>query len=95
MRFFNSTALIAPLLPASCGLMLSSATVQAADLDWYGKLDVQALSVNRGLSRYADQGRQLELPFSRLGIKGQQQLNEDLAVIFVYEWQYCASRHFG
>ena len=58
--------------------MLSSAAVQAADINWYGKLDVQALSVNRGIYRYADQGRQLELPFSRLGIKGQQQLNDEL-----------------
>jgi len=87
MRVFNRKALLYPLLPACCGSMLCSSAVMAADLDWYGKLDVQALSVNRGLYRYADQGRQLELPFSRLGIKGQQQLNDELAVIFVYEWQ--------
>lgn len=87
MRVFNRKALLYPLLPACCGSMLCSSAVMAADLDWYGKLDMQALSVNRGLYRYADQGRQLELPFSRLGIKGQQQLNDELAVIFVYEWQ--------
>lgn len=56
-------------------------------LEWYGKLDVQALSVDQGLFRYADQGSQLEMPFSRLGIKGKQRLNDDLALIFVYEWQ--------
>ncbi len=83
MAAYNSLGLVATI----AGSILSAATVQAAEIDWYGKLDVQALSVNRGLYRYADQGRQLELPFSRLGIKGQQQLNDELAVIFVYEWQ--------
>ncbi len=83
MAAYNSLGLVATI----AGLILPAATVQAAEIDWYGKLDVQALSVNRGLYRYADQGRQLELPFSRLGIKGQQQLNDELAVIFVYEWQ--------
>lgn len=73
-------------------ILLSSATaVHAVDfdpkIDWYGKLDVQALSVNQGLFRYADQGTQLEMPFSRLGIKGKQALSDDLALIFVYEWQ--------
>lgn len=67
----------ATLLPAQ-----SSETLQ-----FYGKVDLQALSVNRGLFRYADAGSQLELPFSRLGLKGQQALTEDLKLIYVYEWQ--------
>lgn len=68
-----------------CGA--ASAAEFSPKLEWYGKLDVQALSVNQGLFRYADQGTQLEMPFSRLGIKGKQALTDDLALIFVYEWQ--------
>lgn len=82
LKFKQSVA--AAILLCSC---VVSATEFTPNLEWYGKLDVQALSVNQGLFRYADQGTQLEMPFSRLGFKGKQALTEDLALIFVYEWQ--------
>ncbi|RVU37506.1 porin [Rheinheimera riviphila] len=78
-------------LGAVATLLMCSGAAPAAEfnpkLAWYGKLDVQALSVDQGLFRYADQGHQLEMPFSRLGLKGKQALTDDLALIFVYEWQ--------
>lgn len=76
-------------ITAAAALFVCNMSVAAVEpeLTWYGKLDVQALSVNHGLFRYADQGTQLELPFSRLGFKGKQALTDDIAFIFVYEWQ--------
>ena len=80
---------LAGVTGSTLGFALFVLPTQAAgaELSWYGKLDVQALSVNQGLYRYADPGRQIGLPFSRLGLKCKQQLFDDVAVIFVYEWQ--------
>jgi predicted porin len=83
----HKMSLLALLCCSGSALTIAPTPAQAMDLDAYGKLDVQALSVQRGFYRYADQGRQLELPFSRLGIKGQQALTDELSLIFVYEWQ--------
>jgi predicted porin len=75
-------------LVLSCALMLTS-TAQAEQFNWgfYGKLDVQALYADANLLRYADQGWQIEAPFSRLGLKADQALTDDLKLIAVYEWQ--------
>ncbi len=61
----------------------------AAAFEWdlYGKLELQALHVDNGLYRYADQDWQIEAPFSRLGFKAKQQLTYDVDLIMVYEWQ--------
>lgn len=61
----------------------------AAAFEWdlYGKLELQALHVDNGLYRYADQGWQIEAPSSRLGFKAKQQLTDDVDLIMVYEWQ--------
>ncbi len=66
-----------------------TAPLQAKDFNWdfYGKLDVQALYTDANLLRYADQGWQIEAPFSRLGLKADQALTDDLKLIAVYEWQ--------
>ncbi len=83
----HKKSLLALLCGSASALILLSTSAQAMEFDTYGKLDVQALSVQRGFYRYADQGRQLELPFSRLGVKGKQALTDQLSLIFVYEWQ--------
>jgi predicted porin len=70
-----------------CTLAFTASKVNAFEWDWYGKLELQALDVDKGLYRYADQGRQIEVPFSRLGLKAKHQLTDGLAIIAVYEWQ--------
>lgn len=73
---------------ALCACSLVSTTVvEAVEWDWYGKLELQALDIDQGLYRYSDQGRQIEAPFSRLGVKAKHQLTDELALIAVYEWQ--------
>ncbi|MFC4654444.1 MULTISPECIES: porin [Rheinheimera] len=59
----------------------------AFDWDYYGKLELQGLYTDQDLFRYVDEGWQIEAPFSRLGLKGSQQLTESVALIAVYEWQ--------
>jgi predicted porin len=68
---------------------LLAAPLQANDFNWdfYGKLDLQALYADADLLRYADKGWQIEAPFSRLGLKADQALTDDLKLIAVYEWQ--------
>ena len=67
--------------------MVLSSGVQAFEWDFYGKLDLQGLYVDKGLYRYADQGWQIEAPFTRLGFKARQELVDNLDLIVVYEWQ--------
>jgi predicted porin len=79
-----------PLLLTVAGLVTGvAAPLQADDFNWdfYGKLDVQALYADANLLRYADEGWQIEAPFSRLGFKADQALTDDLKLIAVYEWQ--------
>ena len=68
---------------------LLAAPLQANEFNWdvYGKIDLQALYADADLLRYADQGWQIEAPFSRIGIKADQALTDDLKLIAVYEWQ--------
>lgn len=70
-------------------LLISSPASAVADFQWdvYGKVDLQALYTSHDLYRYADAGWQLEAPFSRLGLKAEQALSDDLRLIAVYEWQ--------
>ncbi|MDZ7870509.1 MAG: porin [Rheinheimera sp.] len=78
-----------PLLLTVAGLVAVAAPLQAEDFTWdlYGKLDLQAIYADANLLRYADQGWQIEAPFSRLGFKADQALTDDLKLIAVYEWQ--------
>lgn len=77
------------LFTTLAGLVTVAAPLQADDFNWdfYGKLDVQALYADADLLRYADKGWQIEAPFSRLGLKADQALTDDLKLIAVYEWQ--------
>ena len=72
-------------LAAAISITLAfSPAASAFEWDWYGKLEVQALDVDQGLYRYADQGRQIEAPFSRLGFRAKHQLSDGLALVAVY-----------
>ncbi len=77
------------LLTTVAGLVAVATPLQAKDFNWdfYGKIDLQALYADADLLRYADKGWQIEAPFSRLGIKADQALTDDLKLIAVYEWQ--------
>lgn len=75
------------LSAALCTTLALSPAADAFEWDWYGKVELQALDVDKGLYRYADQGRQIEAPFSRLGVKAKHQIMDGLDVIAVYEWQ--------
>lgn len=77
------------LFTTVAGLVAVATPLQAKDFNWdfYGKLDLQALYADADLLRYADKGWQIEAPFSRLGIKADQALTDDLKLIAVYEWQ--------
>lgn len=70
-------------------IALLATPLQAKDFNWdfYGKLDLQAMYADADLLRYADQGWQIEAPFSRLGLKADQAMTDDLKLIVVYEWQ--------
>lgn len=77
------------LFTTIAGLVAVAAPLQAKDFQWdfYGKIDLQALYADADLLRYADKGWQIEAPFSRLGLKADQTLTDDLKLIAVYEWQ--------
>ncbi|MCC5451973.1 porin [Rheinheimera sp. UJ51] len=51
----------------------------------YGKAEVQLAHTDKGLLRYTKQGSQLDSPFSRLGVRGEQVLNEHITAFFTYE----------
>ncbi|PKH90928.1 MULTISPECIES: porin [unclassified Pseudoalteromonas] len=64
-----------------------SHTSFAAEYAVYGKAEVQIASTDTGIMRYAEEGTQIEAPYSRIGIKGDHKLNEYLSAVFKYEVQ--------
>ncbi|MBG9990945.1 porin [Pseudoalteromonas sp. NZS37] len=74
------------LASLSC-LATFSHTVLAVDYTVYGKAEVQIANTDTGTMRYAEEGTQIEAPFSRIGIKGDHKLNEYLSAVFKYEVQ--------
>jgi len=83
INFKHTTFYLASL---SC-LATFSNTVLAVDYTVYGKAEVQIANTDTGTMRYADEGTQIEAPFSRIGINGDHKLNEYLSVVFKYEVQ--------
>jgi len=83
INFKHTTIYLASL---SC-LATFSHTVLAVDYTVYGKAEVQIANTDTGTMRYADEGTQIDAPFSRIGIKGDHKLNEYLSVVFKYEVQ--------
>ena len=75
---FAHAALAATKPAASVTLSLPSVTV-------YGKAEVQLAHTDKGIMRYTDQGTQLDMPFSRFGLRGEQQLNQHITAFFTYE----------
>lgn len=67
--------------------------VDAADYNIYGKAEVQIAHTDKGVMRYAEQGTQIDAPFSRIGVKGSHQLSESLSAVFKYEVQVKGFEH--
>ncbi|MFY8328276.1 porin [Pseudoalteromonas sp. ZZD1] len=76
-------------------LTTATATYQAygADYDIYGKAEVQIAKTDTGTMRYAQEGTQIDAPFSRIGVKGSHKLSESLSAIFKYEVQVKGFEH--
>lgn len=76
-------------------LAATTATHQVfgADYDIYGKAEVQIARTDTGTMRYAQEGTQIDAPFSRIGVKGSHKLNESLSAIFKYEVQVKGFEH--
>lgn len=66
---------------------LTAPTFAANDYRFYGKAEVQITDTDKGIMKYVDQGTQLVSPFSRIGVKGQRILNDDLTAVYKFEWQ--------
>lgn len=82
MKKIQLTTLFVPL---ACTFIPS--IVHAADYNIYGKAEVQVTKTDTGVMRYADEGTQIEAPFSRIGIKGTHKLNNYLEAVYKYEVQ--------
>lgn len=81
-----TTALIfTPALLCSTALYANSVTVQLPSVTFYGKAEVQLAHTDKGIMRYTEQGTQLDMPFSRFGLRGEQVLNEHITAFFTYE----------
>lgn len=76
-------ALAACTLPIS--MVQASTNLPAPAIQFYGKAEVQLAHTDKGFMRYAEQGTQLDMPFSRFGLRGEQQLNDYLTAFFTYE----------
>ena len=83
IKFTHSTI----LLTSISSFAFYSYTACATEYDVYGKAEVQIANTDTGIMRYAEEGTQIEAPFSRIGIQGQHKLNEYLNVVFKYEVQ--------
>ncbi|HEY0922320.1 porin [Rheinheimera pacifica] len=75
----TSAVLICPAAAAN------TVSVTVPTVSFYGKAEVQLAHTDKGLLRYTEQGSQLDTPFSRFGLRGEQQLNEHVTAFFTYE----------
>lgn len=74
------TILLSPAVVAASTTSLPQPTVS-----FYGKAEIQLAHTDKGLLRYTEQGSQIDAPFSRFGLRGEQQLNEHITAFFTYE----------
>jgi len=81
------------VLAALCSAATLPVTAFAADYTVYGKAEVQIANTDTGIMRYADEGTQIDAPFSRIGIKGDHKLNEYFTAVFKYEVQVKGFEH--
>lgn len=77
--------MLTPALLCSSALYANSVTVQLPSVTFYGKAEVQLAHTDKGIMRYTEQGTQLDMPFSRFGLRGEQVLNEHITAFFTYE----------
>lgn len=90
MQQVTKTALAAAtlLLPAALctvAAQTNSVTIPMPSVTFYGKAEVQLAHTDKGIMRYTAEGTQLDMPFSRFGLKGEQVLNEHITAFFTYE----------
>ncbi|WP_372763308.1 porin [Pseudoalteromonas sp.] len=78
---------------ALCAAVCLPTVSVAAEYSVYGKAEVQIAKTDTGVMRYADEGTQIDAPFSRIGIKGQHTLNEYFTAVFKYEVQVKGFEH--
>lgn len=76
---------LTPLLSMTVPAKASGVTLPAPAVTLYGKAEVQLAYTDKGLMRYTREGTQLDMPFSRFGLRGEQVLNEHLTAFFTYE----------
>lgn len=75
------------LFAALTSLLIIPKAALAEDYDVYGKVEVQIANTDTGQMKYANEGTQIDAPFSRVGIKGQRKLNKYFTAVFKYEVQ--------
>lgn len=76
---------LSPALIFSGFANANSVTLQMPTVTVYGKAEVQLAHTDKGVMRYTEQGTQLDMPFSRFGLRGEQVLNEHVTAFFTYE----------
>lgn len=89
----NNTHVKRSALTLLCSITALPNMVLAAEYSVYGKAEVQIAKTDTGVMRYADEGTQIDAPFSRIGIKGQHTLNEYVSAVFKYEVQVKGFEH--
>lgn len=80
-----SAILFTPALFLSNLAYANSVTIPVPSVTFYGKAEVQLAHTDKGVMRYTEQGTQLDMPFSRFGLRGEQVLNEHITAFFTYE----------
>ncbi|TGE79763.1 porin [Pseudoalteromonas sp. KS88] len=86
----NQTLLIAA---STVALLAPWQNVHGAEYNIYGKAEVQVANTDKGIMRYANEGLQIDAPFSRIGVKGNHKLTESLSAVFKYEVQVKGFEH--
>ncbi|GGW67167.1 porin [Alishewanella tabrizica] len=78
-------ALCSPTFFIALPAFANSITLPVPSVTLYGKAEVQLAHTDKGVMRYTEQGTQLDMPFSRFGLRGEQVLNEHITAFFTYE----------
>ncbi len=82
---FVKTLVLTPTLLVSTALSANTVTLNVPSVTVYGKAEVQLAHTDKGIMLYTAEGTQLDMPFSRFGLRGEQVLNEHITAFFTYE----------
>jgi len=80
-----AATLLTPTLFLTSPVFANTVTIPVPSVTFYGKAEVQLAHTDKGVMRYTEQGTQLDMPFSRFGLRGEQVLNEHVTAFFTYE----------